>query len=284
MIISLSKICSSSKRFYCAPRLNNRFLFLTKVHLLRPVDQTILLQRPALSSHRVNSLNNSLEQSSFLMASNPHLLARYEEIPFPWIDSVSASQPANSHSSQGLRINNIGDELEVQVARDEWVVAFMVPHEAPRTRSRRGSPLAGRAELSYGPTKLKAHDICPQGQTVRRSRRWVLIRDPRFRDRESSSKCRVKIFFESKERARGNSDSCRVKDRVLVSFLAGVRGIFNSLKNLGIFRIEFVHFRSQNFTKHITKNTGISNSTESTFAETEVEKQEIEYNANCFEY
>ena len=176
---------------------------------------------------------------SFSWHEHPHLLVRYKEIPFPWIDSMSASQLANSHSSLELRINNIGDELEVQVAGAEWVAAFMVPHEAPRTRSRRGSPLASRAELSYGPTKLKAHDICPQGQTVRRSRRWVLIRGPWFRDRESSSECRVKIFFENTDVLRGNSDSCRVTERSCARFVSRgsvtAGGIFNSLEKLGIF-------------------------------------------------
>lgn len=87
--------------------------------------------------------------------------------------SFNRFEPASKFSffAGEIRINNMAGGA----GSSSWVAAFMVPHEPPRTRSRRDPSLAARAELSYGPTKLKARAICPQGQTVRRSRRRASV-------------------------------------------------------------------------------------------------------------
>lgn len=87
--------------------------------------------------------------------------------------SFNRFEPASKFSffAGEIRINNMAGGA----GSSSWVAAFMVPHEPLRTRSRHDLSLAARAELSYGPTKLKARAICPQGQTVRRSRRRASV-------------------------------------------------------------------------------------------------------------
>lgn len=93
----------------------------------------------------------------------------------------------------------------MQVAQAGWLL--WPPHEASRTRSDRGSPLAVRAELTYGPTKLKAHGICHSAQTVRRSRRWAFQR-PHVKSRIFNRNVTA-MTFRTLGATHGKSGVCR---------------------------------------------------------------------------